>query len=280
MTMPAVARRLGVSHSTLYRYVHDRDDLVLAALDLAVREFEWPGADLGWRDLLVAFADALWRFTESHPGMAEAIQSTPGLPARVTELATAYVARLRADGFGVRDAGVALDFVADLTVATEIAMRGLGRVYDTPHGKRSLRELYLESWGTLFEADESVLHGRGWLDDKLAILLDGLANRVGTPTGLAEAIAALPTTSDPRTELVAVALTAHEVLRATRPPVAGPVHDRVVTAFRATGMSGEELAFAANLLWDHVFGAARASEVDRARKGVEFVVDGLLRGPT
>ena len=40
MSMPAVARRLGVSHSTLYRYVHDRDDLVLAALDLAVREFE------------------------------------------------------------------------------------------------------------------------------------------------------------------------------------------------------------------------------------------------
>ena len=189
MSMPAVARRLGVSHSTLYRYVHDRDDLVLAALDLAVREFEWPPAALGWRELLVAFADALWRFTEGHPGMAEAIQSTPGLPARVTELATAYVAQLRAEGFGATDAAVAFDFVADLTIATEIAMRGLGRVFDTPQGRRSLRELYLESWSTLFGNDESVLHGRGWLDAKLAILLDGLALRIGTrPT-------------DPRAEL-------------------------------------------------------------------------------
>jgi AcrR family transcriptional regulator len=70
MSMPAVARRLGVSHSTLYRYVHDRDDLALAALDLAVREFDWPPADLGWRPLLDVFADALWRFLEQHPGVA------------------------------------------------------------------------------------------------------------------------------------------------------------------------------------------------------------------
>lgn len=264
MSMPAVARRLGVSHSTLYRYVHDRDDLVLAALDLAVREFEWPRVDLGWRDLLLAFADALWRFTEGNPGMAEAIQNTPGLPARVTELATAYIARLRADGFGAEDAAVAFDFVADLTVATEIAMRGLGHVFDTPHGRRSLRELYHESWGALFGDDESVLHGRGWLDAKLAILLDGLALRIGTRT------------PEPRAELVALALAGYEELPADPSPGL-PVNDRVFAAFRAAGVPEEEVAFAANLLWDHVFGAARAPR-DRARKGIELVVDGLLRG--
>ncbi|MQA11649.1 MAG: TetR family transcriptional regulator [Pseudonocardiaceae bacterium] len=184
LSMPTVAGRLGVSHSTLYRYVHDRDDLALAALDLAVREFDWPSADLTWRDLLTAFADALWTFLRRFPGMAEAIQSAPGLPPRVTQLIAAYVTRLRAEGLSGRDAAVAVDFVADLTVATEIAMRGLEREFDTPGGRRSLRQIYQESLAGLIDADpsfadEQTFHGRGWLDQKLAILLDGLATRIG-----------------------------------------------------------------------------------------------------
>jgi AcrR family transcriptional regulator len=187
MSMPAVARRLGVSHSTLYRYVHDRDDLALAALDLAVREFDWPPPDLGWRELLGAFADALWRFLEQHPGMAETVQSAPGMPGRVAELAVAYGKRLRAEGLSARDAAVTIDFVADLTIATEIAMRGLARTFDTPRGERSLRELYQESMAALTGdepdvLDETMMYGRGWLDDKLAILLDGLATRIDGPS--------------------------------------------------------------------------------------------------
>lgn len=266
MSMPSVARRLGVSHSTLYRYVHDRDDLVLAALDLAVREFEWPAADLGWRELLVAFADALWRFLERHPGMAEAIQSAPGMPDRVTELATAYGVKLRADGIGARDAAVAIDFVADLTIATEIAMRGLGRTFDTPSGRRSLRELYQESWPDL-GADESVLHGRGFLTDKLTLMLDGLAGRVGEPSRAAAG-------PEPREELVALAL---EALRSDG-LVSPPMLARAATAFRAAGVPEPEVAFVAGVLWDHVSGAAVVKAArDRARAGVAAVVDGLLR---
>ncbi|MBM7773921.1 AcrR family transcriptional regulator [Actinokineospora baliensis] len=180
LSMPTVARRLGVSHSTLYRYVHDRDDLVLAVIDLAVREFDWPTAGLRWRELLRAFADALWEFLLKHPGMAESIQLAPGLPARVTALATGYVARLRADGFDRLHASVAVDLVADLTIATEIAMRGLDRTFQTARGQRSLREIYLESWRDLLveASDEQALHGRGWLDHKLDLLFDGMATRV------------------------------------------------------------------------------------------------------
>lgn len=187
--MPTVARRLGVSHSTLYRYVHDRDDLVLAALDLAMREFEWPQATLGWRDLLAAFADALWRFLQKYPGMAEAMQSAPGLPSTIAELAGAYVARLRAEGLTVRDAAVAVDFVADLTIGTEIALRGINRLYDTPRGRRSLREIYFEAWSSIGGLEGVATtkmtdtHDRGWLDSKLAMLVDGLATRLGEAPG-------------------------------------------------------------------------------------------------
>lgn len=183
--MPAVARRLGVGHSTLYRYVHDRDDLLLAAFDLAMREFVWPSADLGWRELLTSFADAMWRFLASHPGMAEASQIVPGMPAKALDLANAYVARLRAEGLSSRDAVIAVDYTADLTVAAEIGVRRMARVFSTPRGERSLRELYddqpAEPGGPAPLGGQDRFARRGWLDDKLAILLDGLANRLGQP---------------------------------------------------------------------------------------------------
>lgn len=180
LSMPAVAKRLGVGHSTLYRYVHDRDDLLLAALDLALCEFEWPPVDLGWRELLTEFADAMWRFFERYPGMSEVSQVVPGMPARALDIAGAYVERLRAEGLSARDATIAVDFVADLTVAAEIGIRRMSRVFDTPRGRRSLLAIYVEPMAGLTEA--TAFDRRGWLDDKLAMLLDGLASRLGEPT--------------------------------------------------------------------------------------------------
>lgn len=177
LSMPAVARRLGVSHSTLYRYVHDRDDLLLAALDLALREFDWPGTDMGWREVMVSFADALWQFLEQHPGMAETSQVVPSMPGKALGIADQYVVRLQEEGLSARDAVIALDFTADLTVAAEIGVRRMSRVFDTSRGRRSLRELYEGQDDPRFER-------RGWLDDKLAIMLDGLASRLGQPVAV------------------------------------------------------------------------------------------------
>jgi AcrR family transcriptional regulator len=174
--MPTVARRLNVGHSTLYRYVHDRDDLLLAAMDLAMREFAWPSADLPWRELLTSFADAMWRFLDRYPGMGEASQIVPGLPAKARDIASEYVDRLCAEGLSRRDAMIAVDFTADLTVAAEITMRRMNRLFETPRGRRSLQELY----GAPPSSGDRTSR-RGWLDDKLAIMLDGLASRLGEP---------------------------------------------------------------------------------------------------
>ncbi|GAA1829362.1 hypothetical protein GCM10009836_04040 [Pseudonocardia ailaonensis] len=180
LSMPGVARRLGVSHSTLYRYVTDRADLLVAALEIAADEHEWPAPDLPWRALLEAFAEALWGLVDSHPGMAEAIYGMTSLPDRVVVLLAGYATRLREQGFTSRDAVVALDFLVDLTFSTAIAMRGLDAVQDTPAGPRTRRDLHRESLRTLSpELDEdSTWRGRGWFDDKLAIMLDGLQLRL------------------------------------------------------------------------------------------------------
>lgn len=175
LSMPVVARRLGVSHSTLYRYVHDRDDLLLAAFDLALREFDWPdSSDMGWRELVTSFVDAVWRFLERHPGMAETVLQVPCMPGKALGIADQCVVGLVEAGLSARDAVIAVDFAADVTIAAEIGVRRMGRVFDTPRGRRSLRELYEGPDASRFER-------RGWLDDKVAIMLDGFAARMGQP---------------------------------------------------------------------------------------------------
>src|ERR1700712_952341 len=67
-SMPSVARRLGVAHSGLYRYVTDRDELLMTALDRAVAEVSWPSADLGWQELIQAIGETIWQMCEGHPG--------------------------------------------------------------------------------------------------------------------------------------------------------------------------------------------------------------------
>ncbi|GAA0631205.1 hypothetical protein GCM10010174_60090 [Kutzneria viridogrisea] len=149
LSLSSVARHLGVSHSTLYRYVRDKDDLLAVAVEQAFRTADWPNLELGWRELLQAFAEAIWVAIDRHPGLAEAVHTLAVIPPTVVRLMGEYGERLRALGFHARDAMVALDFIADL------AMSGMDRV-----------------------DQESTWRDRRRFDDKLEILLDGLAARI------------------------------------------------------------------------------------------------------
>ena len=42
LTLTSLAHRLGVDHSTLYRHVASRDDIVLLACDTAIARMDWP----------------------------------------------------------------------------------------------------------------------------------------------------------------------------------------------------------------------------------------------
>ncbi|MFL6122819.1 TetR/AcrR family transcriptional regulator [Actinophytocola sp.] len=228
LSMPVVARRLGVGHSTLYRYVHDRDDLLLAALDLALREFTWPPAEQDWRELLMSFADAVWRFLERYPGMAEATQVVPALPARALDIADEYVSRLRGAGLSRREALTAVSFVVELTVAAEISGRRMNRVFETPRGRRSLQELF----GEALSGDPA--SRRGWLHEKLAIMVDGLANRLG------------------------------ECGTTVLPQVAGPVRSTVPPARGEIGEAGRRIARKSGLAAVSVHAVANELDVDTA----------------
>ncbi|MFD9720969.1 TetR/AcrR family transcriptional regulator, partial [Streptomyces sp. NPDC059076] len=189
-SMPSVAARLGVSHSTLYRYVHDRDDLVRTAIGLAVERSRWPESELPWRELLGEFADRIWELCDAHPGFAQAVLTTPGTPPAIIERLVRYARSLVAAGLTDREAVVSVDFVAELVLTTWVAMRHLDRETSAGNG-RTVRQEYRDTWSETipfaaeFTAD-ATWHGRGWFTDKLDIYLDGLALRIGARSTTAD----------------------------------------------------------------------------------------------
>lgn len=172
-SMPSVARRLGVAHSGLYRYVTDRDDLQVRAIDKAILATQWPGNDLPWDDLLRAIGDAVWAACEAYPGLDRASQLTQGSPPSLMTMLTGWVASVEAQGFNSADAAVAVEF--PLALATD-ASTHMGRL-------RKMKQLHVDT-GDLpvisqFDTEE-VWAGRGMYDRKLEIFIAGLATRRST----------------------------------------------------------------------------------------------------
>lgn len=167
-SMPSVARRLGVAHSGLYRYVTDREDLLIAALERAAAQTTWPDAAQPWEDLLRAIGQTIWEMCERHPGLDRAALAATSMPPTSEAEIEMYVASVQEDGFLVEDAAVAVGFVITLALTASAEMAKL-RVIEE---RRTLTRPPLKA----FDTDE-VWRGRGWYDRKLDIVLAGLRQR-------------------------------------------------------------------------------------------------------
>jgi AcrR family transcriptional regulator len=169
-SMPSVARRLGVAHSGLYRYVTDRDELLMTALDRAVAEVSWPSAELGWRELLEAIGNTIWQMCERHPGLDRAALSAPKSPAGAEVFVEQYVASIQRQGFLLEDAAVAVEFVITLALTASAEMERLRAI--EARNQSGPKRPVLKAYDT-----EEVWRGRGWYGRKLDIVLTGLDAR-------------------------------------------------------------------------------------------------------
>ncbi|MBC7630664.1 TetR/AcrR family transcriptional regulator [Aeromicrobium sp.] len=169
-SMPSVARRLGVAHSGLYRYVTDRDDLLVQAIDRAVVAAQWPPADLEWTELLRAIGATVWQMCETYPGFDRASLTVPRSPRAVEHWVEQYVESIHQQGFLIEDAAVAIDFVFTLALTASAEMQRLHRIETQQADGVKLK--VLKAYDT-----EEVWRGKGWYDRKLDIVLAGLAQR-------------------------------------------------------------------------------------------------------
>lgn len=70
LTMRRVADEIGVSASSLYGYVANKEELVQLVLEQIMTEIPVPDAGIGWQDMLRAWAHETLAVFRRHPGVA------------------------------------------------------------------------------------------------------------------------------------------------------------------------------------------------------------------
>lgn len=169
-SMPSVARRLGVAHSGLYRYVTDRDDLLVQAMDRAFLSTTWPGGDLPWAELINEIGHSVWRACDAYPGLDRASQMAHTPSPAVLMMMDQWISALSSQRFVPEDAAVAVEFVIALALDCSAQMARLARMERANLRRDDMPVL------KAYDSDE-VWMGRGMYDRKLAIFVAGLGTR-------------------------------------------------------------------------------------------------------
>jgi len=158
VTIKAVAAHLGLDHSSLYRHVRSRDEIVAAAADLAVAELDWrspdPATGGDWQAMLERLSDALWALYERHPGLASAFREMEVIPPAGIRSFAEAVAYLQSCGFRLEDAVLAVDTLVD---ALTDCFTGWQRFTRSGPDGRSLADAMAGHWqeAALSDADHA-----------------------------------------------------------------------------------------------------------------------------
>lgn len=178
LTTALVAQNLGVAAGGLYRYVDDRDDLVIAAIDHAFAEMPFSQA-ARWQDYLRDEAWLRWEVITAHPGMIQALRST-GRSAGATMVRYRHCAdALVRFGLAAPDAFLAVDMIVDLVNDASQQHGALQSVVDEDRldafMQRQLENLG-EQWVPVLRG--IVLDSRAFFARKLDVAVYGLETTV------------------------------------------------------------------------------------------------------
>lgn len=172
-TLAAVADRLGVVPTAIYRLFPSRDDLVIACLDAAGETIARPAPGQHWRETLRMWADECWRVCEEYPGLSRLVFAYPVAPTRIEPVFNAYAENLTAQGRTRRQAMFALDLLGDTVFACHLGVESMRSVNEK--GRRGLdavREAVGDS--DAFFCPEESWTGRKMMDTKIEFILTAL----------------------------------------------------------------------------------------------------------
>ena len=117
-TLTAVAKRLGVAVSGLYRTISSREDLLAACLEQIAAQVDVPRSDANWPEAVRAHVESIWGMLEDYPGLAGVIMKVPWAHQLFTAPVAQACQNLVDGGLSPEDAGVVLDFVGDTVIST------------------------------------------------------------------------------------------------------------------------------------------------------------------
>lgn len=143
LTMTAVGSRLGVSHSTLYRYFGSRDALAMAAIDRCVDSVQWPEPEQDWREFLRALARSYWALYEAHDGLALEVSTLRSTSRALVMVNNQSGLALLGFGFDAEDAVLVIDMLGELVTQ---AFLGASSGQASADGSRQRRVELLRPW--------------------------------------------------------------------------------------------------------------------------------------
>ncbi|MCO1613180.1 TetR/AcrR family transcriptional regulator C-terminal domain-containing protein [Micromonospora sp. CPM1] len=126
LSMRRLAGRLGIPTMAIYRYVADRDELVMLMIDKVMADNPPPALTPerdGWRACLEAIARLQWAMYRRHTWLAEAVSFTRPLPAPHAMVHTEWMMRAL-DGRGL---DLNAQFTAAVTVANHVRGTAVNR---------------------------------------------------------------------------------------------------------------------------------------------------------
>ncbi|MCW1250079.1 hypothetical protein ODZ83_07770 [Acaricomes phytoseiuli] len=212
--MCAVAAKLGVKHSSLYRHIESREELVSLAIDTLASQTSWPQPDSCWRVYLEQLTDEMWRLYTEFPGLATELQRLPGPLNSVVRIFAAATEALMGFGFADEEAVLIIDTASDLTIdsyLTSYRLRQHAAQNTVPPARLAAEALLAGSIPELKHrlpvADiarlETVLvrafdlDGSDWWRRKRKLLLDGIAVSVQESRKTGPAVGRLGSTPSP-----------------------------------------------------------------------------------
>ncbi|WP_460782585.1 TetR/AcrR family transcriptional regulator [Microbacterium tumbae] len=192
-TITAVAARLGVDQSTLYRHVEGVEDMLDAAVAVAVSRSDWPAPDDDWAEYLRACARAMWAMFAATPGLAQRLREMSTVPEELVAQSYRVVEHLTVRlGFPLREAALIVDTIGDMTADAFLTVESLHR--EVPGGGSyseqvlarmaeagsviadpALSEEYLDAMR--YAMGEPGRPSRWW-QDKVDLVIDGVAHRL------------------------------------------------------------------------------------------------------
>ena len=138
-TLTAVAKRMGVAVSGLYRTISSREDLLAACLERIAAQVDVPRSEDNWPDAVRAHVESVWGMLEDYPGLAGVIMRVPWAHQLFAGPVSQACQVLVDGGLGAEEAGVVLDFVGDTVISTHAQIE----VMRSPAGRPELPAPFL-----------------------------------------------------------------------------------------------------------------------------------------
>jgi AcrR family transcriptional regulator len=165
LTMRRLADELGVTAGSLYRHVHDKDELLVLLADAISGQVPLMREDVPWQQALRDHASAYRRLLLAHRDAARLLASTPPAGPQRLRRIEVFLRVLRTAGFGDRDVAwsayhfnnLVTEFVADeVRLATVAEAAGSTRDRLLEQARAQLRALPQDEFPILTELADDV----------------------------------------------------------------------------------------------------------------------------